>query len=135
MKFFIICVIFYLTGAVNSAFAGKWDNSLELSVTRCFKRKNITVQCNDFSKKNFSKLEIAQELEIVAIDFYEIKRSYGYGKVIEGNLCQIHFRKIQKMIRTVDQVCITGDDEVLIGANETFSRWRELETGKGKVTF
>ncbi len=127
------CIImFFLICDFNLVFAGKWEDSLELSVTRCFKRKNVTIQCNDFSENN---LKTAQELEIIAIDYYGMKRSYGYGKAIDGNLCQIHLKKIRKLIRSVDQVCIAGDDEDLIEVNETFSRWRALETSKGKANF
>ena len=85
-----------------------------------------------FQGKN---LKVNEELEITAIDFYGLKRSYGYGKAIEGSLCQNHLKKINKILQNTDQVCITGDDEVFIESKETFSRWRGLETRKGKVSF
>ena len=132
---YILCIVFFLINGICVAFEEKWNSSLELSITRCFKRKSVTFQCNDFSEKNPLKTKAFQELEIIAIDFYGRKRSYGYGKAIEGNLCRVHFKKIKQLIHMTDQVCITGDDEVSIGVNETFSRWKELESIKGKVSF
>ncbi len=132
---FVLSAVFFLFCNTNVVFANKWNHSLELSITRCFKTKNTSIQCNDFSEPKLNKLNVNEELEIIAIDYYGLKRSYGYGKAIEGNLCQNHLKKINRILQNTNQVCITGDDEVSIGNNETFSRWRGLETYKGKTNF
>lgn len=112
-----------------------WSHSLELSVTRCFKKENVKFWCEDFSSRDERKLIFSQELLIEAIDYYGKTRSYGYGKAIVGFLCKTHLNKIKRLSKKSDQVCITGDDETYIGVNETFSRWRSFETKLGKINW
>lgn len=107
----------------------KWDYSLELRVTRCFKMKDVKIICDSDAIDGL----INAELEITAEDGNGKRFTYGYGKSIAGNLCKEHLEKIRTVIKGQDQICITGDGENVLDDGETYARWQELETRLGKV--
>lgn len=107
----------------------KWDYSLDLRVTRCFKMKNVKIVCDGDIIDGVTNAE----LKISAIDGNGKKFIYGYGKSIEGHLCNEHLAKIRALTKKQEQVCMTGDGEFALDDGETFVRWEELETKLGKV--
>ncbi len=112
----------------------RWDSSLELRVIRCFNIKKIKIRCDSYVIPNANG-KISAELEILATDINEKKFAYGYGKSIEGDLCREHLTRIQALIKNQDQVCVGGDGEYVLNDGETYARWRELQTGLGKVSW
>jgi len=109
----------------------KWNYSLELRVTRCFKIKNVKIICD----RDIVNGVVNAELQISTMDGNNKKFFYGYGKSIEGTLCHEHLARIQKLIKKQDQVCITGDGENTLDNGEVFARWQELETRLGKIVW
>jgi hypothetical protein len=111
----------------------KWDFSLENRVSRCFKTEQVSFACD--SDVVSDKGEVSAELQVLAVDVNGTKFNYGYGKSIEGGLCQRHLTKIKKLVRGVDQVCIGGDGEVPLSDGTVYIRWRDLETKRGKTAW
>jgi hypothetical protein len=130
MKLMGTFLFFIFLNEISFAENSRWDHSLTLSITRCFKTEGLSVRCEEFSD---NKKKPRQDLQIEAIDYNGIKRSYGYGRAIEGLLCQKHLKVIKDLVRNRSQACITGDDEVDIEKKETYSRWRGFETKTGRL--
>ncbi len=117
--------------ALHGRSESKWDYSLELRVTRCFKMKDVKIICDGDTIDDV----VNAELQITAVDGNGKEFAYGYGKSIEGNLCKEHLSRIQALVKKQDQVCITGDGENVLDSGETYVRWKELETRRGKISW
>ena len=109
----------------------KWLYSLELAVTRCFLSQSVSIKCRDYSDEK-QKPSRREELEIEARDYFGVLRTYGYGKALEGPICQEHLAAIKRLLSGTNQVCITGESETNLETGESFSRWRAIETQKGE---
>jgi hypothetical protein len=108
-------------------------DSLYLRVIRCFEVSEVKVVCNgELPVRDAERIE---ELEISAKDWSGQMFFYGYGKMIQGPLCQEHIRKIRRLLKRANEVCISGDGESPLDAGGTFVRWKALETRRGHVTW
>jgi hypothetical protein len=95
----------------------------------CFQKSMVRAQCN-FDQDTVSKLRLA-EIELQATNDKGYIYSYGYGKMIEADVCRMHIRKVNHLIKKARQVCLIGELQGQIQSNETFYRWVGLKTENG----
>ncbi len=129
MKFLIFIFLGTLFSSDALALRYQWKASLEGTITRCFDSTIVRAHCEDFSE---TKEKPIQELLIDVSDGRKTVYAYGYLKAIEGPLCQEHLRTIRRLMKNVDQVCITGWGESLVDG-ELLAHWSGLETKRGEV--
>ena len=129
----MVCLVLVCCPA--AAMKYNWKYSVLGFITRCFEASQLAVKCEDFSYNEDGKHKIFEELNIEAFDGNGIKRIYGYGKAIEGTLCQEQLHKIKQLLRKVDQACVTGDREFDSSGKETITKFRGFETRRGSLVW